>query len=316
MTTKAFAWARDCEASCGRRTRDGKIEASTNVLSTRSSRPGNFSTKKTWSPTIQRTIADLYNNGNVNGIDAIVETKMVEDATNHTDKLRSDLIKHGVTEREVEEFMASGSYSFPKAASEACFAAARERAWNGRSAEIGTAFSMISADGNFENLESNGGALWASISYGFQDLAPKDATATSKSLARMLHDNLHVIGHLRYRNSAVVIEDDDTKFDQDDILIGGRVRIKPIQRFRDFALSAEVAFVHAMRDGLKDDHSVRYAGTAEIKVAKDLWLQATVGAKDGDKGGDDSFVIGGFKFGFDSESAFAAHSANVTDTIE
>lgn len=171
---------------------------------------------------------------------------------------------------------------------ERCREDARRRNWNNSAWDIGFAPSWISEDGTTDDLEWNGLAVWSSLAYGFEGI-------------KGLEDRAQIILHARYRQGEEVPDANmqDTFFEQDSLLVGGRLRFgSPSLNF-----SVEGVFSHAEPEDWEEDDSLRVSGGVEVRVAENLWLEVSVGGSDGrNDDNDQGFVLAQLKWGFSRES--------------
>jgi hypothetical protein len=175
--------------------------------------------------------------------------------------------------------------------SETCREDAQKYLWNNSSFSLGAAPSWISKDGTLDNLRWNGGALWASLAYGFEGVAG-------------LEDTAQLILHARYRTSEQV---PDPKvqgkfFEQDSVLAGARLRMTT-ERFADrFALSLEGLWIQEDPVNRRSSESVRLSVGIDIRLTTKLWLEAAVGGEGGRRDGNNQvFALTSLKWGTSSE---------------
>jgi len=174
---------------------------------------------------------------------------------------------------------------------ERCREDSRRRNWNNSAWDIGFAPSWISEDGTTDDLEWNGLAVWSSLAYGFEGI-------------KGLEDRAQIIFHARYRRGEEVPDANmqDTFFEQDSVLVGGRLRFGS----PSLSFSVEGVFSHAEPEDWDEDDSLRVSGGVEVRVAENLWLEVSVGGSDGrNDDNDQGFVLAQLKWGFSRESKLA-----------
>ncbi len=156
--------------------------------------------------------------------------------------------------------------------------------WNKRAWNLAIAPAWTSADGTTDELESDGGGIWSSMSL-----------PTSKSSQLILH--------ARYREDESVTDpDDETKrILQDEWRAGLRFRFG-----RDtFAGSLEAMFVNTEAEGKERDESKTFLIGLERKIGGNLWLQVSFGTEaDRDDRPDDLLLNTAFKYKFASQSKY------------
>jgi hypothetical protein len=175
-----------------------------------------------------------------------------------------------------------------KAGSQTCREEAAKYLWNNSSFSFGAAPTWISTDGTADNLESNGGGVWASVGYGFENIPGLENTA-------------HFILHAKYHADERV---PDTKargqfLKQDTTTLGARLRLLMTDRFN---LSAEGSWIHEDRARRSTSESARIAVSAEYRLASGVWIEFSVGGEGGRRDGNNqAFALGTVKWGTSNE---------------
>ncbi len=169
-------------------------------------------------------------------------------------------------------------------------ARAEKRLWNRSSWVIGAAPSW--QDGtNRGSFHRSSATVWSSIGYGFENVP-------------VLENTSQFILHVRYQNdeSVPVPDGNNSFYSQDSLFVGARLRMgKP-----DFNGSFEGAVVKTWPDGRENDTFYRIAFGLEKKVARDIWLNASLGKNlDSDNGKNDVFILGAIRFGWSSKPKLA-----------
>jgi hypothetical protein len=171
-----------------------------------------------------------------------------------------------------------------------CRKTARKANWNRSSWVIAYAPSWISKTGETSKFKWNGGALWTSVAYGFEQVP---------SLRKIGQ----LVFHARYRTKERV-EDPDNKGQfttQDTTFAGVRFRAGSPA----FGLNIEDSFIRNKLLGRKIDSSNRFSVGAEARVTDNLYFVITAG---GNVGRDDDknkgFMMTSFKYGFNKKSQF------------
>lgn len=234
--------------------------------------------------------------------------------TSLAEKLGTDAFGREYTERIVLFLDPEGKLERGQEITKDCFEQARRRNWNRPSWDLGGAFSWISADGQADNLASNGGALWTSLSLNLPDETwwnlKKSAAIDEKReeyLGDFVREHFQLVLHARYRPEEEVPDSSGSgTVSQDTTLVGGRLRMGT----PTWALSAEAAYTYTKASGMSGDGSTFYGIGGEYRIADDLWLQVSVGSESGNNmGTDQSSVLGSFKYGFSSSSPFETWEA-------
>jgi hypothetical protein len=173
-----------------------------------------------------------------------------------------------------------------------CFNQRDSARWNASVWTVSAGYSLASESGDLGASRPGARGLWTSYAYGFEG-GPK-----------ALRDHAQVILHAKWLYKELVAEsqDDDALIERDNALIGTALR------FGSDAFNASLQGSYAWiddRTNHKKDEIQRLAIGIEYRVAKDVWLVATVGGKSGDEvSGTDSFVLGELKFGSATSSQF------------
>lgn len=180
------------------------------------------------------------------------------------------------------------------AAGDRCREEARARNWNATAWEIGGAPVWMSDDGKVQGLTSQGGAVWTSLSIDFAQVP-----ILNSILSKEATDYSQGILHLRYQIDEQVPDPGQVGefFAQNELLVGGRLRVG----WDRFAASLEGVYVYADPDDRPSSSGARYSLGADLRIASNLWLTASVGGQSGQDDGDQAFVLGSFKYGFSGE---------------
>jgi hypothetical protein len=169
-----------------------------------------------------------------------------------------------------------------------CRADGQKARWNRSAWTIAYAPSWISKTGKSSDFKWNGGALWTSLAYGFEEVP---------SLRKIGQ----VIFHARYRSREQVPDENNPgKFlTQNTFFFGGRFRAGSPK----FAFNIEDGFLRTKTLGGKTDSSNRFSVGAELRLTDDLYFVISTG---GNAGGSDGkshgFVMSSFKYGFNKKS--------------
>jgi hypothetical protein len=163
----------------------------------------------------------------------------------------------------------------------------REENWNNSSLAAGAAATWISKTGNVNALSKRGGAVWASVGYGFEGV-------------RGLENTSQIIVHARYRTGDRV-PDPQTEGEfltQDSSLAGVRLRIGAVDTNGSF----EAVSLHAEPADRPADRFTRLVGDFEHRLFENVWLQFAIGGETGRA--DDqrrTFVLTNLKFALGSK---------------
>lgn len=158
----------------------------------------------------------------------------------------------------------------------------RRTRWNNSSLIVGLAPSWITTTGNSSDLEANGGAIWASLGYGFEKVPG-------------LEDNSQLIVHYRRRNKEQLPDPKVSGqfFEQDSDVVGVRWR----QGTADATASLEYVFLRRHLAGRPDDNSSRLSIAAERHLTGNTWLALSFGSERGrDDGLNKAFVLSSFNW--------------------
>lgn len=198
-----------------------------------------------------------------------------------------------ILERHVESTLVPALAS-AATAGDRCREEARRRNWNATAWEIGGAPVWMSDDGKIGDLHSKGGAVWSSLSIDFAQVP-----ILNSILSKEATDYSQGILHLRYQIDQQVPDPNQKGkfYEQNELLFGGRLRVG----WDRFAASLEGVYVHAEPDGRSSSSGARYSLGADLRIANNLWLTASVGGQSGQDNGNDAFVLGSIKYGFSGE---------------
>jgi hypothetical protein len=210
-----------------------------------------------------------------------------------TDKLSFPPMDPAMSIDEREEFLKNERVKLLatyKERIEECRQLSRDRNWNASSLVFGAAPSWISPTGDTSKLNWNGGGVWMSLAYGFENV-------------ERLKKAAQLIFHTRYRNRERVADSvNKGKFIiQDSFYAGLRFRVgKP-----DFAGSLESTYLREMTKFGKADDLFKLSFGAEKKLSNNLWLQFSIGGEGGRRDGKGQlFVLSSFKYAFSRERTF------------
>jgi hypothetical protein len=169
--------------------------------------------------------------------------------------------------------------------------------WNSSSGTFGIAPLFISDEGAFNDLESNGYTVYATLSYGFETLGEKS----------WLKKNVHLLLHTRFTADEKESSEDenDEARELDIALLGAQIRFQgpkiwSIEKGGDLAFSLEADYIQKDFEDGGDEDSTRYTGTVELKPFKNsgTTLKISVGGESGGEE-DESFVISSINWAFD-----------------
>jgi hypothetical protein len=186
--------------------------------------------------------------------------------------------------------------SLLRSAAEACRVEARKRNWGKSSWAVGAAASWVSPAGETKNVKWNGGAVWTSLAYGFENI-------------KGLKQKAQLILHLRRRTKEQIPEPDQSGkfFERDTTLFGARLRFgKPT-----FAGDLEAVYLRDKRAWQQPDSNFRFSFGAERKIADNLYFSLSVGgeSKRRDGTGKKAFVLTTFKWGYSKAPTYSDEAA-------
>lgn len=158
----------------------------------------------------------------------------------------------------------------------------RQETWNNSGFVVGAAPTWVSQTGATSALAQSGGAVWASLAYGFEHVPGLENTS-------------QIIVHGRYRSGDRVPKPDTANdfYTQSSALGGVRIRFGAV----DTNASFESVYLHTNPDGLPTENYFRLSAAAEHRVVDNVWLHFSVGGESGRK--DDRshlFVLTNLKF--------------------
>lgn len=180
----------------------------------------------------------------------------------------------------------------PKEKAKRCFDTRASLRWNASVWTVSAGYSLAAESGEFNESRPGARGLWTSYGYGFER-GPK-----------VLRDHAQVILHAKWLYKELVTdpENDGKLIERDNALVGTALRIGS-DAF-NASLQGSYSWIDDRTNGQQDEIQ-RLAIGIEYRVAKDVWLVATVGGKSGDRtSGTDSFVLGELKFGSATSSQF------------
>ncbi len=155
--------------------------------------------------------------------------------------------------------------------------------WNKSAWVIGGSPSWVSSDGSAKHLKWSNGALWTSLSYGFEGL---------KSLQKYSQ----IVFHVRIRNKDSVRDSlTGETYTQNTRLAGGKLRLGTATSIG----SAEIVYFHVLTSRATKDDYLRITTGFEQRLADNLWLQLGIGGESGRKDGREKlFILSSFKWGW------------------
>jgi hypothetical protein len=157
--------------------------------------------------------------------------------------------------------------------------------WNDTIWTASLGYATTSEDGSFSDMKSGAYGIWSSFAYGFD------------GSIRQLRDNAQLILHAKVLNKQTVQDPDDESLliEQDSETVGAAFK------FGSERLNAALqASYSRLKDRAHDtsDRIQKLSVGLEYKLAKDLWLVATLGGEGGrENGKNNSFVLGSLKYG-------------------
>ncbi len=157
--------------------------------------------------------------------------------------------------------------------------------WNDTIWTASLGYATTSEDGSFSDMESGAYGIWSSFAYGFD------------GSIRQLRDNAQLILHAKVLNKQTVQDPDDESLliEQDSETFGAAFK------FGSERLNAALqASYSRLKDRTHDtsDRIQKLSVGLEYRLAKDLWLVATLGGEGGrENGKNNSFVLGSLKYG-------------------
>jgi len=162
-----------------------------------------------------------------------------------------------------------------KKAVQDCRDAFAERVWNRTSWTVAAASAHISSDTTAQNLKSDGGGVWSSFAYGFEQLG-KD---------NWWYQHAQLIVHAHARNGEHVTDENKVTTDHDRRLYGTRLRIGSANRNGSLELTHET-------DRTAANRSRRNAAvlSLEQKLFEGVWLQVALG-REQVHGGDGTGIV-------------------------
>ncbi len=169
-----------------------------------------------------------------------------------------------------------------------CRKTVRKANWNRSSWIIAYAPSWISKTGQTSKFRWNGGALWTSLAYGFEQVPS-------------LRNIGQLIFHARYRTREQVTDEKNpgTFLTQNSFLFGARFRAGSPK----FGLNLEDIFVRNRPLGGRWDTSNRFSVGGELRLTDNVYFVLSAGGNRGrNDGKNKGFVMTSFKYGFNKKS--------------
>lgn len=170
-----------------------------------------------------------------------------------------------------------------------CMERALAPRWNDTIWTASLGYASTSEDGSFSDSKSGAYGIWSSFAYGFD------------GSIRQLRDNAQLILHAKVINKQTVQDPDDDSLliEQDSESVGAAFKFGS-ERF-NAALQASYSRLKDRTHDTRDEIQKLSIGL-EYRLAKDLWLVATIGGEGGrNNGQNNSFVLGSLKYGTAAE---------------
>jgi hypothetical protein len=164
----------------------------------------------------------------------------------------------------------------------------RKASWNDSALSAGAALTWMSPSGAVTASTAQGGAFWASLAYGFENIPALENTA-------------QFIVHARYRINDQIPKPAtaDQFYTQNSALVGARFRFGA----PDTNASFETVYLHTDPDGWPRENYFRLSGDAEHRLVENIWLHISVGGETARKDERNHlFVLTNLKFAFDRKN--------------
>lgn len=169
----------------------------------------------------------------------------------------------------------------------------RKARWNRTSWIVAFAGTAVSSTGLGKDLAGGARTFWTSWSYGFDGVPG-------------LQNRAQLVGHVRHAANETVVDEDlaGGKEIRDTSVVGAQFR----GGSSAFALSIEAAYLRTSGAGRPNDSAMRFAFSAERRLAQDVWMTLSFG---GDRGAGDAAnkglsVLSALKWGFAKDPALVA----------
>lgn len=146
-------------------------------------------------------------------------------------------------------------------AAQKCRVESRKRNWNATSWIVAAAPVWIAPDGTTGALRLDGGGLWSSLAYGFEQMP-----------GLKQHAQLIIHGRLRNNESVPDPNNKGSFLRQNSTIIGGRLRFGS----ENFNGNFEGAYIAKRLQSKLEDKSYRLAVGAERQLATNLWINLSV----------------------------------------
>ena len=191
------------------------------------------------------------------------------------------------------------------------FARLRTQTWGRGSASIAWAPTWISESGKWNDLSYDGSIAWAAASFQLNGPSEAELNELAKNGAQVDAKRRfwHLLTQAQFREGEhVEAEGEDAEsYVQDSLLIAARLRYGTV----DFNGSAEIGYLRVWDGPQGDGDAVRYGLTLERKVADNTWLVVSAGQETGVSGGikDESFIVGGIRFGLGQKASPKSEAA-------
>jgi hypothetical protein len=166
--------------------------------------------------------------------------------------------------------------------------------WNDTIWTASLGYATTSEDGSFSDTKSGAYGIWSSFAYGFEG-----------SSISALRNNAQLILHAKVINKQTVQDpgDDSLLIEQDSESIAAAFKFGSDKL--NAALQASYSRLKDRTHDTRDDIQKLSVGL-EYRLAKDLWLVATIGGEGGrDNGKNNSFVLGSLKYGTSAKPALS-----------
>ena len=181
---------------------------------------------------------------------------------------------------------------------EGCHKAFKARRWNASSFAVGIAPSWQSPTGESADFAYSGAALWASLALGLSTTEP-----ATNATPQHAHPFGQVIAQARYRNKELVPDRrvKGTVFEQDAAGFGARLLLGGADRAA--VIESEVARLSPKVGDSTTSFTI--SGGAQLKLASDVWISLSVGARHGGSANEQrgAFVLSSLKWALSREPA-------------
>lgn len=193
------------------------------------------------------------------------------------DKIFAEIDSNTPAKRNMNEPGSVGKPSNAKGFKSCYDKSKRDVQWNSDSWIVGLGQAWTSDTGDFKDRKATTRGLWTSY-------------------AHKLQESSQLVLHVRAMDNERVVDPKNAGqfLNQDSSILGASFRTGS----ETFTASLQASYQRIKPDGRDQDKLKRVALGFDIRVAKDVWLTASVGGEGGRKDGESkSFVLGGLKFG-------------------